>query len=474
MRLKFILLAISAFANLTFAQILTKDALFATNGVYTSTASYSPGSPYDYFTGHAQSADGSIYFTYTSTPTITATTTVLSKLTSNGILDTSFGNNGELVFNNSPYNETSLTTQSDNKIVLVCSHSDASNNYADVIRVLPNGQLDNTFGNNGIVSVPDLFYNENTGELLGLRLQNNKIIVYGRSMQNQSDYLIYSLNANGSIDTTFGNAGKITSTDFNFLFIDNQLNIVTFSDSDIKKYNPNGQPLTSYGNNGAQTLNSPFVFNNFARRAILDSSNRILYLESASEEIKRVNSDGTLDSTFYYDAYPNGLPRLVNNLYEKDGFYYVCGFGELPNGQSYFISRLDHNGIVDPTFGSFMETDPAFNGGVLGDMIINDNSFIVVEAGQNRIVKYLKNNATLSANENYRNTEIQFENPVKDQLVYKTKGKIKNIEIYSIAGMLIKTLENNSTDVTTLLKGNYIAKVNFQNGKTKTVKIVKK
>ena len=124
-------------------------------------------------------------------------------------------------------------------------------------------------------------------------------------------------------------------------------------------------------------------------------------------------------------------------------------------------------------FGSFVEIDPAFNPGSLERMFINDNSFIVTDAS-NRIVKYLKNNASLSTTESISNTEIQFENPVKDQLVYKTKEKIKNIEIYSVAGMLFKTLENNSTDVSTLLKGNYIVKVNFQNGKTKTIKIIKK
>ncbi|MET3539206.1 T9SS type A sorting domain-containing protein [Chryseobacterium limigenitum] len=473
MKTKLILLAIIAFANLTFAQILTKDTSFATNGVYISNVS-----PYSYFTGFAQSADGSIYFTYSPT----STTTVLTKLTSNGILDTSFGNNGELFLNYSPYSNTSLTIQSDNKIVLVCTHYDANNTYTDVIRVLPNGQLDNTFGNNGIVLIPNLFYGltDYGNAVHGLLLQNNKLIVYGNYSSSpnsyQTEYLIYRLNSNGSIDSSFGTNGKITTTRFMKPFIDNQSNIVTFSDLDIKKYNPNGQPLTSYGNNGVQTLNFPisnsvpFIF----RSAILDSSNRILYLESSSEGIKRINPDGTLDSTFNYDYFPNGISRLVNNLYEKDGFYYVCGMGELTNGgMSYFISRLTQNGSVDPAFGSFVETDPTtFNLYAISNMFVNDNSFIV--ADEYKIVKYLKNNATLSTTENTNNTEIQFENPVRDNLVFKTKEKINNIEIYSITGMLVKILEKNFTDVSTLLKGNYIAKVSFQNNKTKIVKIIKK
>lgn len=475
MKLKLFMLAIMALAPSSFAQILTKDLSFATNGIYTAPF---PSGPFNFFSGYAQSADGSIYFTYSPT----STTTVLTKLTSNGTLDNTFGNNGELVLNYSTYNNTSLTIQSDNKIVLVCTHSDANNSYTDVIRVLQNGQLDNTFGNNGIALIPNLFYGTTDygSAVHGLLLQNNKLIVYGNYSTSpnlyQTDYLIYRLNSNGSIDSSFGTNGKITTTRFMKPFIDNLSNIVTFSDLDIKKYNPNGQPLTSYGNNGVQTLNFPisnsvpFIF----RRAILDSSNRILYLESSSEEIKRINPDGTLDSTFNYDYFPNGISRLVNNLYEKDGFYYVCGMGELTNGgMSYFISRLTQNGSVDPTFGSFVETDPAaFNLYAISNMIVNNNSFIV--ADEYKIVKYLKNNATLSTTENINNTEIQFENPVKDQLVFTTKEKIKNIEIYSITGTLVKILENNSTDVSALLKGNYLAKVNFQNGKTKIVKVIKK
>lgn len=463
-----------ALANFAYAQILTRDASFATNGVYTAPF---PSGPLNFFSGYAQSADGSIYFTYSPTPT----TTVLTKLTSNGILDTSFANNGELFLNYSPYNNTSLIIQPDNKIVLVCTHYDTNNTYTDVIRVLPNGQLDTTFGNNGIALIPNLFYGTTDygNAVHGLLLQNNKLIVYGNYSTSpnlyQTEYLIYRLNSNGSIDSSFGANGKITTTRFMKPFIDNQSNIVTFSDLDIKKYNPNGQPLTSYGNNGVQTLNFPisnsvpFIF----RRAILDSSNRILYSESSGEEIKRINPNGTLDSTFNYDYFPNGMSRLVNNFYEKDGFYYVCGMGELTNGgMSYFISRLTQNGSVDPAFGSFVETDPTFNSSALSNMLVNDNSFIV--ADEYRIVKYLKNNATLSTTENASNTEIQFENPVKDQLVFKTHEKIKNIEIYSITGTLVKILENDSTDVSALLKGNYLAKVNFKNGKTKTVKIIKK
>lgn len=478
MKLKFILLAISAFANLTFAQILTKDISFATNGVYTSTASYL-NSPLPYFTGFAQNADGSIYFTYSPNPTLTSpstasTTTVLSKLTSNGTLDTSFGNNGELVLNYPVFNNTSLAIQSDNKIVLVGTHSDANNVYTDVIRVLPNGQLDNSFGNNGIVSIPDLYYDASAA-VNGLLLQNNKLIVYGNytpqlGIPYQPEYFIYRLNSDGSIDSSFGTNGKITTTYFKFPFIDNLSNIVTFSHLAIKKYNPNGQPLTSYGNNGLQTINFPIS----PRGAILDSSNRIVYLEINNETVKRINADGTLDSTFNYDYFPNGINRWVNYLYEKDGLYYICGFGELPSGYSYFISRLTQNGDIDPAFGSFVETDPAFNPGSLEHMFVNNDNSFIAAGSSNKIVKYLKNNATLSTTENSNNTEIQFENPVKDHLIFTTKEKIKSIEIYSIAGMLVKTLENNSTDVTTLLKGNYIAKVNFKNGKTKTVKIVKK
>lgn len=62
-------------------------------------------------------------------------------------------------------------------------------------------------------------------------------------------------------------------------------------------------------------------------------------------------------------------------------------------------------------------------------------------------------------------------NPVKDNLIIKTSLKINKIEIYSIAGQLVKILTNN-TQVSDLARGIYLAKITTDKGVT-THKIIK-
>ncbi|MFP3631667.1 hypothetical protein SB776_34225, partial [Burkholderia sp. SIMBA_045] len=65
-----------------------------------------------------QNLDGSIYFTYSKdNPTSGNYESFLSKLTTNGAVDSSFGNNGELKL---PYatNDSQLKKQTDGKLVI--------------------------------------------------------------------------------------------------------------------------------------------------------------------------------------------------------------------------------------------------------------------------------------------------------------------------------------------------------------------
>jgi hypothetical protein len=151
----------------------------------------------------------------------------------------------------------------------------------------------------------------------GLYLQNNKIIIYGISINGPSDFYksVYRLNNDGSIDNTFGNNGSI-KTMGNFIFLDNQSNIVslitnysntnaniTYPNGGMEKYNSNGQPLTSFGNNGVLVFtNSPGMVGT----AFMDSDNNIL-CSNINNEIFRITSNGIYDNSFVFDpdnSYP--------------------------------------------------------------------------------------------------------------------------------------------------------------------------
>lgn len=429
---KKLLLALLLAVQSAFAQITSKDNSFASNGIHSISINNA-------WSRMVQNSDGSIYFTYNRNNSSTGglEKSFLSKLNVNGIVDASFGTNGKLV---------------------ILSGS--------VLRILPTGQFDTTFGSNGISSIIPAIGVDGNGSSYGIILQNEKIIVHG--IENGNQHRIYRLNTAGNIDNTFGNNGSI-STQGNWsnttsVFVDNQSNIVCgHSNGIMEKFNPNGQPLTSFGNNGTlQTI--------YTAGGIMDSNNNIICTNLVGQ-ISRFTPDGTLDSSFDYD--PTTIlpfPIWILSIVEKNGYYYIGGAKEVNNDIRFFISKLNQNGVMDSNFNYYLETNPNLN--YLNDMIINDNN--IIANGNGYIVKYLLNNATLSSTEAIKNNpEISFENPIRQNLVFKTKEKVSKIEIFSIDSKIVKTLKDNNTNVSELLKGVYLAKITFENGKVIIKKLIK-
>ncbi|HEX3102689.1 MAG TPA: hypothetical protein VHQ01_12885 [Pyrinomonadaceae bacterium] len=130
-----------------------------------------------------------------------------------GVLDPTFGISGKATVAVSTGRDEArgIALQSDGKIVAtgVNLSSPASDPMA-VVRLNANGTLDTTFGTNGIVqnlpvAVEDAF---------GLSLQpNGRIVTGGRvfTTANDSDFAIVRLNANGTLDTSFSGSGIATT-----------------------------------------------------------------------------------------------------------------------------------------------------------------------------------------------------------------------------------------------------------------------
>ncbi|WP_347219076.1 T9SS type A sorting domain-containing protein [Chryseobacterium sp.] len=439
-----------------FAQITSKDNNFASNGIYSIlTGNNTNSSP-----RMVQDSNGSIYFTYNRNDSSTGglEKSFLSKLNANGIVDTSFGTNGELTLPHFIV-DSQIKIQSDGKLLIYLE--------SDILRVLPSGQFDNTFGTNGVSSAIPAMGSDSVGYSGGFILQNGKIIVHGI---NNSQHLIYRLNTDGSIDTTFGNDGSIFTqgswSNATSTFVDNQSNIVSIHlNGIIEKFNPNGLPLTSFGNNGVFQGMS----NNYAR-AIMDSNNNIVYT-SGTGQINRIKSDGTFDSSFNFNPITSiPFPIWILSIVEKNGHYYIGGAKEVNNDIKFFISKLNQNGTMNSAFNYYVETNPTLN--YLDDMIVNDNN--IIADGNGYIVKYLLTNGTLSTTDMKKAIDnITFENPVKQNLVYQSNEKVSKIEIYSSEGKILKVSKESNLSVSGLPKGIYMAKVTFENGSITTKKLIK-
>ncbi|HEX5983248.1 MAG TPA: delta-60 repeat domain-containing protein [Solirubrobacterales bacterium] len=124
-----------------------------------------------------------------------------------GDLDPSFGSGGSvrLLPSNEDVNLRAVAVQPDLKIVM--AGADYLSNSVILVRLLPSGQLDPTFGSGGLVATPFAGF----GEARAIALQpDGKIVIAGaaKGVVN-ADFLIARYNTDGSPDTGFGGGDGI-------------------------------------------------------------------------------------------------------------------------------------------------------------------------------------------------------------------------------------------------------------------------
>jgi uncharacterized delta-60 repeat protein len=163
----------------------------------------------------------------------------------NGTLDTTFGTNGvTITVTNLDETITDLEIQPDGKIVLVGQQQvyDGVPTIFDflVVRYDAKGQLDNTFSDDGFVTVnqnqPDIFTK--------VAVQpDGKIVAVGNTFETTRLWIVERFNSNGTTDSTFATNG-IWSSNFYTLPPGGIENLSNFLDVEIY---PDGRILTAYG-----------------------------------------------------------------------------------------------------------------------------------------------------------------------------------------------------------------------------------
>ena len=126
----------------------------------------------------------------------------LVRLKENGKLDSSFGVNGKVFLAISSGLTTfyTLDIQRDEKILFTRVYNSALR----IFRYNTNGTIDNSFNQNGMISID---YPATFNSVQGIRLlSNNKIILCSGSI---SGYYLHRFNTNGTRDSTFGGIGYV-------------------------------------------------------------------------------------------------------------------------------------------------------------------------------------------------------------------------------------------------------------------------
>ncbi len=167
----------------------TPDTDFATQGVFLYSGA---GDRSDYGYGVSVQPDGKIVVIGVSTDPSDIPRLIVLRLTAQGTLDLTFGTQGVMTFPAKGTAQASgygMAFQRDGKILVVGSQVDGSGEDVLVLRLNANGTLDETFGVNGTV----LFQGDALGIARGLGLalqQDGKIVVTGFTFNGTTDDLL--------------------------------------------------------------------------------------------------------------------------------------------------------------------------------------------------------------------------------------------------------------------------------------------
>jgi uncharacterized delta-60 repeat protein len=289
----------------------------------------------------------------------------------NGILDLSFGTNGIVVLDAGNSNNTTrdIAIQPDGKI-LMAGFSTTSINLFNVVRLNPDGSLDNSFGTNGVASTA--LASTSIASSIALQ-QDGKIIAGGHTWGGESNgFALIRYNSDGSLDNSFGNSG-ITTTHFSgknaigkSLAIQADGKIILgghsytiFNDDDdfaVARYNPDGSIDQTFGTNGA-VFTTFGVNRDWINSIALQADGKILAggFSSNRMALARYLTDGSLDPTFgtnglAVNIIPPASQAFINGLALSPDGIYACGFSTDSFNNSTLV-KYDYDGNISPDFG---------------------------------------------------------------------------------------------------------------------------
>lgn len=310
------------------------------------------------------------------------------------IIDTTFGNNGIMLYNcqNYPvvsfpspclYNYSYVTNfLSDGRFYFAGGYKNGSNTAYFVTRFHHEADIDITFGQHGYVfgySHNDSVTNPNE-DILKIDIQSDdKLILMGKDTGGftlPARPVIMRLHSNGEVDSSFATAGKLKTdishrkyhtdrrTGVTMYVLDDDRLLLIGCDSVchafyptlvIKRILTSGLPDVSYYSGGSYYSSVNFMFQCSER--LPQGGFMLAGFANSGIQLIRLLPDGLIDTAFNPPAFP--FPASISQYQtilhrmaiQPDGKILISGYrGNNPN--SAYIIRFNSNGAPDSTFGS--------------------------------------------------------------------------------------------------------------------------
>jgi uncharacterized delta-60 repeat protein len=290
----------------------------------------------------------------------------IARFNPDGSLDTTFATTG------TGFNGTIVTTalDSNGKILVGGSFTSYNGTPAEhLARLNADGSLDTTF----VMAGTGLNYQVNTV----VTDSSNRILIGGYFMvyNGTTTYFMTRLNSDGSLDLTF-NEGIAFDNEVQQILVTSSGKIMLVGEFGhyngvsavgVTRLNSDGTLDTTFNNGGAGV-------NAAVWKMALDSSGRVIiggdfttYDGVAVGHVARLNTDGSLDTTFITGSGLNGSPYAVT--VQSDGKLLIGGgFGTYNGATAVNLVRLNTDGSMDTTFAT---PASAFNNAVYRIVVLN-------------------------------------------------------------------------------------------------------
>ena len=327
----------------------------------------------------------------------------IARLNSDGTLDNSFNLNGIVTTSISSKDDRArgMSIQTDGKIVVTGeSYRESSTGGADrydfaTVRYNLDGSLDNSFNNSGIVTLSlgtgSESYDVET-------LNDGSIVTIGEAwMSNANDFALVKHKSDGTIDSTFGTDGIVTTPIFSgedrgrSLDVQSDGKIIASGfthngnnyDFAIVRYNSSGVIDNTFGINGivATDLSSE---NDFLNGACIQSDDKIILVgrsytgQGYDFSVVRYNPNGSIDNSFgtngiVYTPFTD-FDRANSVKISVNGKIVVCGETRDENSNEYLaVSVYNNPSIINSAnieLKIFLEG--AYTNNLMGTNLTND------------------------------------------------------------------------------------------------------
>jgi uncharacterized delta-60 repeat protein len=271
----------------------------------------------------------------------------LARFNLDGSLDATFGTGGTVLTSfGGEASATSLALQTDGKIVVAGSFQPGANSSASdfaLARYAPNGALDTTFGTGGKLTTKIGDFDAAANQVLVQA--DGKIVAAGHTSTSGGffNFVLVRYNNDGSLDSSFNGTGIVTTNfgqldDIHGLALQADGKLIAVGsyftgskvDLALARYNPDGSLDSSFGSAGKVTTDLGGV-NQSAQSVVIQADGKLLvagvYAPNGASQffLARYQSDGTLDEGF-------GANGLVLTAFDPSANSGAAGLVQLVDG----------------------------------------------------------------------------------------------------------------------------------------------